>query len=53
MDKYKKENYILIEYDDAYKADFFNRIAISADDRLFELADMVSRVIEEETTNLH
>jgi hypothetical protein len=42
-----------LEYDEAYKAEFFNRIALSADDRLFELADMVSRVIEEEITSLH
>jgi hypothetical protein len=42
-----------LEYDDAYKADFFNRVALSADDQIFALADLVSRTMQEEIINVH
>jgi hypothetical protein len=34
--------------DQDYKAAFFNRVALSEDDELFEMADLVSRTMNEE-----
>ena len=42
-----------LEHDNAYKADFFKRVALSADDQIFALADLVSRTMQEETINVH
>lgn len=42
-----------LENDEAYKADFFKRVALSADDQLFALADLVNRVIDEEVASVH
>ena len=42
-----------LAYDQAYKADFFNRVALSADDQLFEMANLVSRVLNEEASSVH
>ena len=42
-----------LEHDEAYKNDFFKRVALSADDKIFALADLVSRTMQEETINVH
>ncbi len=42
-----------LEHDNAYKTDFFERAALSADDQIFALADLVSRVIQDESVNVH
>ena len=42
-----------LEHDNAYKTDFFGRAALSADDQIFALADLVSRVIQDESVNVH
>jgi hypothetical protein len=42
-----------LEHDEAYKNDFFKRVALSADDQIFALADLVSRVMQDETVNVH
>ena len=42
-----------LEHDNAYKTDFFERAALSADDQIFALADLVSRVIKDESVNVH
>lgn len=39
--------------DQDYKADFFNRVALSADDQLFEMANLVSRALNEEALSVH
>ncbi len=39
--------------DESYKADFFNRVRLSADDKLFELAELVNQAINEETSSVH
>lgn len=42
-----------LAHDEAYKADFFNRVALSADDTLFELANLVSNQLNEEALSIH
>ena len=42
-----------LEHDEAYKTDFFKRAALSADDQIFALADLVTRVMQEEAINVH
>ena len=42
-----------LEHDEAYKTDFFKRVALSADDQIFALADLVSRVMQDETVSVH
>ena len=42
-----------LEHDEAYKTDFFTRVALSADDQIFALADLVNRVLKDETVNVH
>ena len=39
--------------DEAYKIEFFNRVALSADDKLFALASLVSHQINEEFQTTH
>lgn len=39
--------------DEAYKADFFNRVMLSEDDQLFKMADLVNRALSEESTSVH
>ena len=42
-----------LEHDEVYKTDFFKRVALSADDRIFALAYLVTRVMQDETVNIH
>ena len=42
-----------LEHDEVYKTDFFKRAVLTADDQIFALADLVSRVIQDETVNIH
>lgn len=42
-----------LESDEVYKADFFKRVALSADDQIFALADLVTRVMHDESAHLH
>jgi len=42
-----------LESDEVYKADFFKRVALSADDQIFALADLVTRVMQDESAHLH
>lgn len=42
-----------LAHDHAYKTDFYNRVMLSADDRLFEMADQVNRQLNEESTCLN
>jgi hypothetical protein len=42
-----------LESDEAYKADFFNRVALSADDQIFALADLVSQTLNSESVSTH
>jgi hypothetical protein len=42
-----------LEHDDAYKTDFFKRVALSADDQIFALAGLVKRVMQDENVNVH
>jgi hypothetical protein len=42
-----------LAYDQEYKTKFFNSIAISADDELFEMAALVSRKLREEIPSVH
>ena len=42
-----------LEHDEAYKTDFFKRVALSADDQIFALADLVTRTLKDETVNVH
>lgn len=39
--------------DDAYKTAFFNRVALNADDTLFEMANIVNHQLIEEEENTH
>ena len=39
--------------DEDYKTDFFNRVKLSADDQLFEMADLVNRTLNDESFNIH
>lgn len=40
-------------YDEAYKAEFYRNIALSADEELFELAALVSSKLQEEMPSIH
>ena len=42
-----------LEHDEAYKTDFFKRVALSADDQIFALGDLVTRTLKDETVNVH
>jgi hypothetical protein len=42
-----------LAYDQHYKAEIFNSIAISADDDLFEMAALVSNKLREEVPHMH
>ena len=37
-----------LAYDSEYKAEFFNRVSLSEDDKLFQLATQVDRKLNEE-----
>jgi len=37
-----------LAYDEEYKAEFFNRISLSADDKLFEIANLVKHELDSE-----
>lgn len=40
-----------LAYDQNYKAEFFNRVALSADDQLFQMAAMVNKQLNKEMTS--
>ena len=42
-----------LAHDDGYKAEFFNRVNLSKDDRLFQLAAQVDRKLNEEMFGKH
>ena len=42
-----------LAYDSEYKAEFFNRVKLSNDDKLFELAAQVDRKLNEEMFGAH
>ncbi len=42
-----------LAYDADYKADFFNRVKLSEDDKLFKLAAQVDRKLNEEMFGAH
>jgi hypothetical protein len=42
-----------LENDETYKADFFKRVALSADDQIFALADLVSQTLNNEPVSTH
>jgi hypothetical protein len=42
-----------LESDEAYKADFFKRVALSADDQIFTLADLVRQALNSEPVPIH
>ena len=42
-----------LAHDETYKAEFFNRVSLSADDSLFELANLVSDQLNEELLKKH
>lgn len=42
-----------LESDETYKADFFKRVALSADDQIFALADLVSQTLNNEPVSTH
>jgi hypothetical protein len=35
-----------LAYDEEYKAEFFNRVSVKADDNLFEIANLINREID-------
>jgi len=37
-----------LAYDEEYKAEFFSRISLSADDKLFEIANLVKNELDSE-----
>ena len=39
--------------DNAYKAEFFNRVALNADDQLFEMANLVSQQLTIDAEKSH
>lgn len=41
-----------LSHDNAYKTEFFNRVKLSDDDALFQLADLVNRTLAEEAQDL-
>ena len=43
----------LLEHDEAYKTDFFKRVALSADDQIFALAHLVNITMQDESINVH
>jgi hypothetical protein len=42
-----------LESDEVYKADFFKRVALSADDQIFALADLVRQTLNNESASIH
>ena len=42
-----------LEHDEAYKTDFFKRVALSADDQIFALAHLVNITMQDESINVH
>ena len=42
-----------LAHDEAYKAEFFNRVSLSTDDKLFELANLVSNQLNQESQITH
>ena len=42
-----------LAHDDVYKAEFFNRVSLNADDTLFDLANLVSKQLNEESLKIH
>ena len=42
-----------LAYDNEYKTEFFNRVKLSADDKLFQLAAQVDRKLNEEMFGAH
>jgi hypothetical protein len=42
-----------LENDEVYKADFFKRVALSADDQIFALADLVKQTLKNEPIYVH
>jgi hypothetical protein len=42
-----------LAYDKDYKADFFNRVNLSQDDKLFQLAAQADRKLNEEMFGVH
>ena len=42
-----------LAYDNDYKAEFFNRVKLSEDDQLFQLAAQVDRKLNEEMFGAH
>ena len=42
-----------LAYDNDYKAEFFSRVTLSEDDKLFQLAAQVDRKIDEEMFGVH
>jgi hypothetical protein len=40
-----------LAYDQNYKTEFFNRVALGADDHLFQMAAMVNKQLNEEMTS--
>ena len=42
-----------LAHDGAYKAEFFNRVSLTADDKLFELANLISNQLNEESQISH
>ena len=42
-----------LAHDEVYKAEFFNRVSLSADDKLFELANLIINQLNEESQMSH
>ena len=42
-----------LAHDEAYQAEFFNRVSLSTDDKLFELANLVSNQLNQESQITH
>lgn len=40
-----------LAYDDEYKAEFFKRISLDADDKIFEMANLVNQELDNESQN--
>jgi hypothetical protein len=42
-----------LAYDQEYKTNFFNSVALNADDQLFEMAALVTSKLNEEMQSMH
>ena len=42
-----------LAHDEVYKAEFFNRVSLTADDKLFELANLISNQLNKESKISH